>query len=305
MRDTSQSIDDQAAAWIARMDRAPLSGDDARRLERWLAGDSRRRGAMLRARAALLQSEAAVALGAGFDPAGFLPAPSRPAPAARRRLLGWGMAAAVGLAGLVMLPVTMHGSTAYATERGEMRMVPLGDGSTATLNTITRIRVRYDGVQRLVTLLEGEVWFEVVRDPARPFVLEVDGRRLTAHGDASFLVRKLEGVPLHVSVHEGRVDPASGPRVATGPLPRAELARELAWREGRIAFHGESLAEAAAAFDRYSGIRIMIDDPALAGEPVTGLFAANDPVGFGRAISDVFEAETRIVDGNVVIARAH
>jgi transmembrane sensor len=237
------------------------------------------------------------------------------------------MAAAVGLACLVMLPVTMHSPTAYATERGEIRMVPLGDGSTATLNTITRIRVRYDGAQRLVTLHAGEVWFEVVRDPARPFVVEVDGRRLTAHGDASFLVRKLDGLPLHVSVHEGHVDlpaagdgggprstldtsrrallPSSGPGLVTGPLPRAELVREIAWREGRIAFHGETLAEAAAAFDRYSDIRIVIDDRALAREPVTGLFAANDPVGFGRAIGGVFNAEARIVDGDVVIARAH
>lgn len=303
MRETSQSIDDQAVAWVARMDRAPLSEEDALRLEHWLAGDSRRRGAMLRARAALLRSETAIALGAGYDPDGFLPAAERPARESRRRWLGWGMAAAVGLACLVMLPVTMHSPTAYATERGEIRMVPLGDGSTATLNTTTRIRVRYDGAQRLVTLHAGEVWFEVVRDPARPFVVEVDGRRLTAHGDASFLVRKLDGLPLHVSVHEGHVHlPAAG---GSAPLPRAELVREIAWREGRIAFHGETLAEAAAAFDRYSDIRIVIDDRALAREPVTGLFAANDPVGFGRAIGGVFNAEARIVDGDVVIARAH
>lgn len=327
VRESSQSIDDQAAAWVARMDRAPLSGEEALELERWLAGDSRRRGAMLRAKAALLHSEAAIALGPGYDPDDFRPASAPPEPVSRRRFLGWGMAAAVGLVCLVMLPAAMRASVAYATERGEMRMVPLGDGSTATLNTATRIRVRYDGAQRLVSLVGGEVWFEVVRDPVRPFVVDVDGQRLVAQGRASFLVRKLDGVPLHVSVHEGLVDlpaaggageaparldtssrallPASGPRVVTGPLPAAELAREIAWREGKIAFHGESLAEAAAAFDRYSGMRIVVDDDALAGEPVTGLFAANDPVGFGRAISGVFNAEARVVNGQVLIARAH
>ena len=57
------------------------------------------------------------------------------------------------------------------------------------------------------------------------------------------------------------------------------VSRELAWREGKIAFEGERLEQAAAEFARYSKTHIEIRDPALAREPVTGLFSASDPLG--------------------------
>lgn len=326
-RETSQDIDEQAARWAARMDRGPLPAADEALLERWLAVDARRRGALLRAKAALMHSEAAIALGPRYDPDSFLPAAQPPAArTSRRRALGWGLAIAASLMAVVLFPFAMPGSTAYATERGEVRLVPLGDGSTVTLNTATRVRVRHGDARRLVVLLEGEAYFEVAPDPVRQFVVEVDGQRLSTNG-ASFLVRKLADAPVHVAVHDGRVElperagggagPAalepqrraslapSGTRTVSGPVPRDELVRELAWREGKIAFHGESLAQAAEAFARYSRTRIVIDDPALAREPVTGLFAANDPAGFGRAVGRVFGADVEIGVDTVVIARAH
>jgi transmembrane sensor len=73
--------------------------------------------------------------------------------------------------------------------------------------------------------------------------------------------------------------------------PRSIWSRELAWREGKIAFEGERLDQAAAQFARYSRTRIAIPDPALAAEPVSGLFAAADPVGFSRAVAAIFDAK--------------
>jgi ferric-dicitrate binding protein FerR (iron transport regulator) len=43
--ETSQDIDDQAADWAARRDRAPLSEEENRQFKAWLSGDPRRRGA--------------------------------------------------------------------------------------------------------------------------------------------------------------------------------------------------------------------------------------------------------------------
>jgi transmembrane sensor len=66
---------------------------------------------------------------------------------------------------------------------------------------------------------------------------------------------------------------------------------------------GESLREAARAFARYSDTRIEIPDAALAREPVAGLFAANDPVGFSRAIARVFDARLDQKGDLVVLSR--
>lgn len=326
-RETSRSIDDAAAAWVARQDRAPLSAGDRERLRQWLAADPRRPGAFLRAKAASLQSESAAALGLQYDPEEFRAPPAAPP---RRKVLVWSAAMAASVLVAMLSFTLMQAPTAYATERGEMRLVPLGDGSTAMLNTSTKIAVRYDSAQRLVRILEGEAFFEVVQDPARPFIVEVDARRLHTAG-AAFVVRKLAGAPVevvvqngHLELHAGHATPhavleantrlsvpvaagASGQapdRIAVDKVPAERMARELAWREGKIAFHGEDLSAASAAFARYSDVRIVVADPELAREPVTGLFAANDPVGFSHAVASIFEAEVALQGSQVVVSRA-
>ena len=67
-RETSRSIDEKAADWIARLDRGSLTEDEARALEAWLDGDPRRRGALLRAGSLSVLSESAQAFGPRFQP---------------------------------------------------------------------------------------------------------------------------------------------------------------------------------------------------------------------------------------------
>jgi transmembrane sensor len=93
--------------------------------------------------------------------------------------------------------------------------------------------------------------------------------------------------------------PAPVPRTISPGL----VSRELAWREGKIAFEGERLDQAAAEFSRYSKTRIEIRDPALAGEPVSGLFSASDPMGFSRAIAGIFDAQIEQRGDVVILSR--
>jgi transmembrane sensor len=321
-RETSQDIDRIAARWVARMDRASLSAGEARELEQWLAGDRRRSGAFLRARAVWMRSESARALGPQYDPENFQPG----AAALPRARVGhrwrWGGALAASLVVVVMLMATLQMPTAYATAKGEMRTMPLGDGATVTLNTDTRIKVYDDGGQRRIHVLRGEVLIDGAAT-AVPTLVEVDGKRLEASA-ATFVVRKLEGQPTQVLVQRGRVMLAEATHPMTIPLnaglslPQGEekegqlraisfgqMGRELAWREGKIALQGETLAEAIAVYARYSDTPIVIAAPNLAQVPVTGLFAISDPLGFSRAVAEVFGAEVRQKDGRIVIAAAH
>jgi transmembrane sensor len=323
-RDTSRDIDQAASNWTARLDRGPLTPREEDAFQAWLRADPRSRGALLRAQALSMMSESAQALGSGFDPAAFEDTRRRPrfTGLSRRQALTWtgGAAAAASLVALgVALPAA---GAVVSTRRGEIRLVPLKDGSTVLLNTETRVRVNYDKGQRLVTLLQGEAYFSVARDEARPFVVAVDGRRLST-AQAAFRVRKLDADPVDVLVNEGQVDLApegqaaaalalkantrlalSGPGRGAVEHPQViapeAVTRELAWREGKLAFEGETLKQAAETFARYSDTRIQIRDPDLAREPVTGLFAANDPAGFGRAIAHVFDAKLT-QDGDAVV----
>ena len=57
--------------------------------------------------------------------------------------------------------------------------------------------------------------------------------------------------------------PAQGaPVISARQLEPDELARRLSWQDGMLSFDGETLADAAAEFRRYSPTRIVIEDPA-------------------------------------------
>jgi transmembrane sensor len=87
------------------------------------------------------------------------------------------------------------------------------------------------------------------------------------------------------------------------PVAKAQLHRELAWQDGRIAFEGQTLAQAVKEFARYSDTKIVIDDPELAKEEIAGLFKANDPVGFAETIAMSLNAHTHIDEGEVRLTR--
>jgi transmembrane sensor len=96
------------------------------------------------------------------------PAPS-PAIWKRRSVLG-GLVAASGAAVLASRFMMARGQ-AYVTQLGEIRRVPLGDGSVMTINSDTELKVHLAKHMRQIELAQGEAWFEVAKDAARPFVV--------------------------------------------------------------------------------------------------------------------------------------
>ncbi|MGE5565209.1 MAG: FecR family protein [Parcubacteria group bacterium] len=292
---SSAEIDDAAAEWAARADAGALEPHEAEALNAWLAEDPRHLGAYARAGAVLAHFDKARALGPDFEPA-VAPAPTR------RGALS-ALAATVAItagAGAITYSLVFR---RYSTKVGEMRRVALPDGSTVTLNTASTVVVDFVNGRRNVRLERGEALFSVARG-ARPLEVEAGGVRLKA-SDALFNIRRHEGRQVEVLVCNGVVDVADGANVAR--LPKATIAyarpaapvsakpvngddvqRKLAWREGMIAFHGETLAEAADEFARYSDQRIVIDDPEVARRTVVGLFVANDPAGFAKAVATSF-----------------
>ncbi len=323
-RETAKEIDSVAADWAARLDRGSLSPAEDQALDSWLAGDPRRAGAFAKARAVSLLSERARALGPGYDPKAFEPSRMQPPQVSRRQLL-WGGSAAASLAVASLAGYAVLGQgQAYATDRGQMKVVPLSDGSVVSLNTASRIRVHYTHSRRTVYLEEGEALFDVVKDAARPFLVLAGTTKVTGAG-SSFAVRHLADAPVEVIVRTGFVDvapaatlasrlrldanmrvlaPQGADRVeAPAVVAPVEVERATAWREGRIAFQGETLAKAAQEFERYSDTRIVIDDPAIAREEITGLFQVNDPVGFAHAVASSFDLRVAVSEKQVRLYR--
>jgi transmembrane sensor len=294
--ESSAAIDAAAAAWAARVDRAPLSPEEQGALESWIAGDVRRAGAYARACAINAHFDVARALGPEFVPEKHPAAREQ----MRRRVLMGGSAIAasalVGVGGYELNSVKDR----IVTRKGDIRRVALNDGSAVTLNTDSHVRTGFTARRREVALLRGEALFDVAKDPARPFVVTAGGVEVTAVG-TSFTVRRRPDGSVGVVVREGVVEVSqdgkaplrlsadhaanaapSQPLRAVG-LEIGQAERMSAWSEGLLVLNGLTLAEAAAEYDRYTNLRIHIDDPAIARMQITGVFSISDPESFARS----------------------
>jgi transmembrane sensor len=333
-RETSAEIDEQAAEWALRVDDASFRPADKAAMDAWLGGDARRIGAYAKARAVLIHARRASALGSGFDPDAYLAAnghagaqgadaedrvlsravPRRAALLGGVGLIGFGTIAALGFS-------LQAAARTYSTRRGEIRLVPLNDGSTITLNTASMVKVRVNRRERHVELVTGEALFDVAPDPGRPFEVVVGQTRMRAIG-TSFTVSRLSNQPIQVLVRQGVVEVTESGRngpvlsrlnannralvptaktVVVSDVAPGEMGRELAWREGMLAFEDTPLRSAVASFARYSDTRIMFADPAIGDRTVTGLFAANNPAGFARSAALSLGLKAQTMENEVVL----
>lgn len=228
-------------------------------------------------------------------------------PRARRRSLrnaaAFGLAASIVLVAGVFASIglfTQPGSTVtrYTTAVGEQRSIMLPDGSTITLNTGSQILAEITDAERRVMMDRGEAYFEVAKDPVRPFTVEVGGRSITAHGTA-FNVRRV-GSGFTVALFDGRLalhrqgseppatphwlDLGGHPDGFESPLVEElglrsgtvlhfdvhnqtvkahhdpEIERRQQWRQGRLSFKDQPLSTVVAELSRYSAKPIRIHD---------------------------------------------
>lgn len=91
----------------------------------------------------------------------------------------------------------------YRTRVGEQRVIRLDDGSRVSLNSDTRLEIKFSRDQRWVSLSRGEAYFEVAHNPNRPFVVSAGRHDVTAVG-TTFLVRYDADITA-VTLVEGKV----------------------------------------------------------------------------------------------------
>ncbi|MBY8826598.1 FecR family protein [Hephaestia mangrovi] len=289
MTESASDMHSEAALWVARMDRDQWDDDHEAELQFWLDADPRHHGALLRAQAAWMT----------LDEPRIGPEAAVPRFARRAVLAGGGTAIAASIAGGILW---LGNGTRYTTKVGETRRVPLDDGSIAAINTQSAVEIDYSPMRRDVRLDRGEAWFQVAKNPKRPFVVEAGRVRAEAVGTAFSVRLKHDGAEVLVTegVVEAWASGADGHRVRLlagerafiaddaaiirEPTPPSSVDRALAWRSGKIDLVGEPLANAVAEFNRYNTRQITLADPALSGLQFDGVFRTDDPEGFALAV---------------------
>ncbi|MCV6605387.1 MAG: FecR domain-containing protein [Porticoccaceae bacterium] len=188
----------------------------------------------------------------------------------------------------------------YVSGIGEQKTVKLEDGSVVTLNTGTELLVSMSDNVRSLELRRGEAYFDVAKDPQRPFSVQLDERSVTALGTEfniyrtpqNYTIAVLEGeVSLHKSeqpvLSDAPLISASGKesthiqepvqhRIKAGWVAKFDLAdkqltgypadnieRLQSWRSGQLRFDEKPLSDVIHQLNRYSAKKILIEDAAI------------------------------------------
>ena len=355
--ESHKQIEDHAAALLTKRDSGIWTERDQAHLTAWMEEATAHRVAVLRLELAWEEARRLKALGAGLQP-GAVPPPGawRHTPffgcevdetgarlsmlaagerrdqegrrRGRTRIFGVAAAALLAIAGgYYIYTLSIFGGDRYATPIGGVASVPLQDGSNITLNTSSKVHVALGEKERRIDLEQGEAFFEVAKDPMRPFVVRVGSKQVVAVGTKFSVSRENDEV--RVVVTEGTVrfedsKPATAmskhreeslpgdsveavsvgsanvfleagtiARATDGALlvqktSLAEAEEALSWRQGYLTFHETTLADAIDQFNRYNKHKMSIDDPGVAAIRISGTFRPTNYQAFVRLLQDGF-----------------
>lgn len=165
----------------------------------------------------------------------------------------------------------------YITAPGERTEVTLADGSHVWLNAGTKFRVpqAFKNNTREV-YLEGEAFFEVARNPKKPFIVHA-GKLTTTVLGTSFNIRNYSGLSTEIAVVTGRVsvryqqmaDTLTRGQIATATddilasWTFTDFDRYTGWRQGKLVFEDQPVQDVLQTISRFYGFDIRTNGQAL------------------------------------------
>ena len=161
--------------------------------------------------------------------------------------------------------------------RGGENTVILADGTNVHLNAGSKLTypVRFAGKRRVVAL-EGEAYFDVVKDETRPFIVQTHLGEVTvlgtafninAYTDASVYTTLVHGKVQFSSSSIGTIILSPGEQAvvsANGSEKRmVDLDEYVGWVDGRYVFNNRPLGEIMQTFERWYDIQVYYETPHL------------------------------------------
>lgn len=164
-----------------------------------------------------------------------------------------------------------------STPRGGQYQVNLPDGTRVWLNSASAIKfpVAFSAAAKRQVSLRGEAYFEVAKDPARPFLVETEKQAVEVLGthfdissyaeDASTKTTLLEGsVRLYTGQKTFLLKPGQQAEVAAAvTVLQVDTETAVAWKNGYFSFDDEELVSAMRKVARWYDLEVEFSDPAL------------------------------------------
>lgn len=286
-RPPTSTVDDDAVAWFVRLHDEEASEADRAAFAIWLEASPSHRRAWRELEAIWGQLDQVVVPKAA--PAIAAPAASRSRRPAWRPLAA---AAVILLAVTAALRATPDGLFAdHRTGIGERRVVTLPDGSRIELGPASAVDVDFADSRRTVTLVAGEAFFTVARDPTRPFVVSAGQGEIAVLGTA-FDVKIGQGEAVSVVVTESKIAVSAAGSGAVGVVAgqevsydrngvsavrSADLDAAQAWRQDQLVFHDAPLDTVLTELRRYRRGTIQLLGGELGKRRITAVFDARRP----------------------------
>lgn len=206
----------------------------------------------------------------------------------------------------------------YVTATGERRTISLPDGSTMILNTGSAVALNFGETRRTVTLLEGEAYFDVLPNAAKPF--RVDGNYGTVLVKGTAFAVRLDGDADDVTLSRGAVDvsragtptdhaqlrPGQAVSVtvsAIAPVRQVDPQTALAWLDGRIRFTDRPFGEVLNQLRRYYRARVVVMNSGLGSVAVSGNYRLDEPDIAIQSIAEAAGATVTKLPGGIIIVR--
>lgn len=314
MRDT---IDDEACAWLVRVESGELGTHGQADFDAWINADPRHAAAY---RAVLRTWQDIPALPELAD---LCSAPARSGAKARKTLIAVGLAAVAAAAAVVVAILPSLHDQRFATAIGQARAITLSDGSTVILGAHSSLRVHYSANERRVALVDGEALFNVRHMAGRPFVVDAGasevrdiGTRFNVNlGAASVQVEVVEGL-VQTRRRESKApdrllrsgERAEIPLYAADPvIVSAASARNLPLlsqdRAGPLVFENVRLADLASDINRYYAPGVQLASPAIGDLRVTAAFRAKEIPAFLDTLSAVLPVDVQRQPSGAFVVR--
>lgn len=182
----------------------------------------------------------------------------------------------------------------FQSGTGEMKKMELPDGSVVYLNSDTKLGVataRFNKEKREIWLEEGEAFFEVAKNPEKPFIVHTSNLETTVKG-TSFNVKAYKELDeSSVSVRSGKVAVSNENNLIgeltknkqitynklTGKIEQGESNWEdaAAWMDYRLVMKRASVKELKLRLKQQFGVDVILQNNALQGTLLNSSFEKN------------------------------
>lgn len=201
---------------------------------------------------------------------------------------------------------------------GKKARITLPDGTLVHLNAGSRLKYpkQFSATERRI-FLEGEAFFEVTKNPNKPFYVQTK-QTITRVLGTRFNLQSWNGHSDLLNVEEGRVQFTAAGCADTlillanmqGLFDGHSLNKtiinsdnKVAWTKGILVFNGTKLSEVTAELERWYGVQFRLVDPELANYRLKARFDSPTLMDVLQDISFALNIKYKIKDKEVMLSR--